>query len=346
MQPEGSNVTNATSVDLYAAGSGTPDGGFLTMPACSVATQFFADVEDEKVIYPKIDIVFVTDISGSMSSSAGEGKTRMEVAKQSLNAAIDELFDSYTKARLRISLVSFGTTCTYSDDPAQNSALDKPLTDVSGRQELKNVVAGYAPDGCTPTYAGVRLGIDQLAASDPGTEKFVFLVSDGEPNGREAEVARVTDLMRETRYSDIQFYSSAITDTANLIGWMAHMSSDRCGRNWSVRNGPADATGGCEPANNIEYAYDGGTAAEIRTMYSSIIDSILGVTVRYLTGTNDTLRNSAGTIRSGKGIPLPFPDGFVCSPTAGNQNVRFSVAFNAQGTVNFSNFKMTYCPAR
>lgn len=265
----------------------------------------------------------------------------MEVAKESLTVAIDELFNSYTRARLRIGLVSFGTTCTYSDEPDQNSRLDMVLTDSSGRQALKDAVATYRPQSCTPTMAGVNLGIRQLFTSEPGTKQILILMSDGEPNGREAEVQRVADVIREPRYADFQFYSAAITSDTRLKAWMEHMSGDDCGRSWSSTS--ADE---CKPKNNVEYAYAAGNAAGIRAMYDGIVDSILGVTVRYLTSTSGVLQGSAGTIRSGKGIPLPFPEGFVCSPTGGNQTVRFSVAFNAQGTVNFSNFKLTYCPVR
>ncbi len=339
VQPEGSNATS-TSIDLFAAGSGTPDGGFLTIPACTAATQFFADVDDAKLVYPKIDIVFVTDISGSMTTSVGGGKTRMEVAKASIHAAIDELFDTYTKATLRVGLVSFG----YSNTAATAARQDKGLLPATQRQELLDTVDAYAATGgYTPTYYGVQQGIALIQTGDPTAKKFVILMTDGDPTGGEAVVTQVYNLMRMPDNSAISFSSAAITTDQHLIGWTAHMSSELCGGSSSAQLAQrAD----CQPKENVRYAYDGGTEAAIRDMYANIIDGILGVTLRYLTTTNQVLTGSAGTVRSGKGIPLPFPDGFVCDPTGGSKNVRFSVAFNAGGAVNFSNFKMTYCPVR
>ncbi|MFC1788008.1 IPT/TIG domain-containing protein [Patescibacteria group bacterium] len=64
-----------TEIDIYSLQSGdTPDRATIQIPACSVGTQLIADITvSSDYVPPSIDIVFVTDLSGSMSTTVTSG---------------------------------------------------------------------------------------------------------------------------------------------------------------------------------------------------------------------------------------------------------------------------------
>jgi len=150
----GSSPSDSISLYSYLNDEGdSPDNAALYIPACNVATKITADVNDSEVIPPDVDIVFVTDLSGSMDwdvdaskycnggSNDGDacssdsqcgtgyvcenygapvGVRRIDYVVEATQNAVEDLFDAYSGngADMQISLVSFsGSTGICSGGP-------------------------------------------------------------------------------------------------------------------------------------------------------------------------------------------------------------------------------------
>ncbi len=341
----------------------TPDNAALIVPACGVATSITAGVSNEDVELPSVDIVFVTDLSGSMDDTPegetpGEGEySRIEYVAEATADAIEELLDVYggVTADLRVGLVS------YQGSDAQDDLLEAGLDSmIDDESSLLSVVAGYNTDatsGSTPTAAGVEKALDILQAeSETDTLKIVVLLSDGDPrksldgsscetftygytaeaggsqtaNGYEACAAEVrydSDLI--AGHPSVVFYSAVISDDPDLQGWMAHESSEECD-GLDISN--ADECG------SESYAFIATDADGITEMYEAIVDSILNTTV---TTTSNNI-NTTDQVETREGATIPFPEGFQC--TYEEQSIPIRNIFYGTGAMEFSNFEFTYCP--
>ncbi len=374
--------TPVPSVNLYSAGTGVPDGGFLHIPACTVATGLIADVDDAGVVPPRVDIVFVTDMSDSMRSAPGGGSAtqpnrRIDIVAQSAQESIDRFVEEFgPTGNVRVGLVSFGTI--FNDlatggtiRPPRGFRVDIPLTnimDAGGKQSVQAQLAEYSDEqysaSFAPMYNGVEQAISMLnSASPPADRKIIILLSDGGITNNKTTIGNsnscvpfsytgggvsysdvdacfaetFTELIRPnfpTVSGGIHVYSAALTNNASERGRIAHVSSNVCGNNLTSVND-------CQPRAGIQYAYSGATAADVRGMYQSITDSILNPTVAYAVGG----QVSGASIAKGRGVPLPFPQGFVCDPNNAQQ-VPFNISFAGTGTLNISNVRFAYCPAR
>jgi len=125
MSTEEDEEVQIDDIDLFSFGSGdSPDTALMYFPACSVATSMTADVSFENLTASTLQVVFVTDLSTSMTWEVGnddvpnnltdEGEaypnepTRLEVVQDALIVAISEIFDSVEDGRAQIALVSYG----------------------------------------------------------------------------------------------------------------------------------------------------------------------------------------------------------------------------------------------
>jgi cysteine-rich repeat protein len=124
----------ADAINLYSFGNDendAPDVGNIFVPACTAATQLIADIDNQNVVLPDVDVVFVTDLSGSMDTEVyGGDDRRIEVVVESTQEAVSTLFDAYAdfaSSTLRIGLVSFHQS---------SATLDEPLIDLSGESAL------------------------------------------------------------------------------------------------------------------------------------------------------------------------------------------------------------------
>ncbi len=187
----------------------SPDTATLQIPACTVGTWLKADVKKgSDYELPKVDIVFVTDLSGSMGHDIS-GQERIEVVVESTKKAISDLFDVYeansAENNIRIALVSYTSRYTYADsddagwcnvDKKKNITIngswaekisgDRSFAGVNQENDLIARVNTYLDCASwgTPTYNGLKQAMKVFsdeANNDPNALKFVILLSDGDP---------------------------------------------------------------------------------------------------------------------------------------------------------------------
>ncbi|MBI4598832.1 Ig-like domain-containing protein [Candidatus Uhrbacteria bacterium] len=287
IQTELAGATKQTSAELYSYLSGeSPDTAVLFMPACTVGTQVTADVDMSGVTPPSVDVVFVTDLSGSMNTTLDSqtGDSRIEVTVDSTVQAVKDLFDEYAgnAAQMRISTVSFTNTLTDGVDTDGDTTIENSdgcYLGTSTKAALSWIDHGlgsstvereilYDPDtgvetyvdranGATPTAAGLKCAQTVLASST-ADHKVVILLSDGDPTVNLAgsyviDVPEVVSVRDDLISDGVSVFTAAVTSDADLIGYMAHFSSDVCG-----------TCNACEDSCNTECAAecDGGTVTD------------------------------------------------------------------------------------
>ena len=195
VQSEAAGAEPTDSITLYSYlndEGDSPDNGALFIPACSVATTITADIDDTDVTPPDVDIVFLTDLTGSMDDLIGDSR-RIDVAVDSTVDAIEELFDAYssTTATMQIGLVSYTTAyasdsgfCNATTRESLGAFTDSPLVGDSSESSLISLVESYAScvsstTGSTPTYNGVQEAVDLLNTSTADV-KIVIMLNDGD----------------------------------------------------------------------------------------------------------------------------------------------------------------------
>ncbi|MBI4435455.1 Ig-like domain-containing protein [Candidatus Uhrbacteria bacterium] len=182
------------SINLYSylnAEGDSPDNGTLTVPACAVATTITADLDDANITPPDVDIVFVTDLTGSMNDTLG-GDRQIDLAVDSTIDAIEELFDAYdgSGATMQIGLVSYTTSYSNADFCNENNAqsdgarTDSLLVGEDEESSLISYVESYSTcvtstSGSTPTYNGIEEAV-ALFATSTADVKIVIVLSDGD----------------------------------------------------------------------------------------------------------------------------------------------------------------------
>ena len=130
-------------------------------------------------------VVFVVDTSGSMNEEVGaatgeqDGFSIMDVTKHGIRTCACGLRPQDSAA-----IVTFST----------DARVVMPLRkmDAGGKAQLEVALAGIGPNGGTNIWAGLELGLEQLAKG--GT---IFLLTDGQPNYRppRGEVAMLKNAM-------------------------------------------------------------------------------------------------------------------------------------------------------
>ena len=128
-------------------------------------------------------LILVLDGSGSMKEPAGDGRTRMEAAKDGLTGVIDKLPQD-SKAGLRV----YGSTIEDGEGSCTDSELLAPVDDVDPAA-LKAGVNKLKPLGNTPIAYSLKKAYADLPSEGP---RSIVLVSDGEENcgGDPCKVAR------------------------------------------------------------------------------------------------------------------------------------------------------------
>ena len=119
-------------------------------------------------------MMLVMDASGSMSERTGGGATRIQAAKDGLNAVIDALPESQ-----RVGFRVYGASDVAEDDPAACRDSDRVVElGTDNRDDLRRAVDDYEPVGWTPTSHALREAAKDLGDSG---QRTIVLVSDGEP---------------------------------------------------------------------------------------------------------------------------------------------------------------------
>jgi len=112
------------------------------------------------------NLSLVLDVSGSMNWDSGNGQTRLEVAKASLQALIDEVDDL---GNVNVHIV------TFSSSTAESGWF---LDDVQGALDYINALSA---GGGTRYDTALNAQI-QSAAPPPADQNLIYFISDGEPN--------------------------------------------------------------------------------------------------------------------------------------------------------------------
>lgn len=119
-------------------------------------------------------LVLVLDASGSMAEPTGGGQTRIQAAKQALEAVIDALPEDQ-----QVALRVFGAEVEFADQPGACEDSQRVVDlGTDNREQLRDAVASYRPFGETPTGHALREAGSDLGDSG---QRSIVLVSDGEP---------------------------------------------------------------------------------------------------------------------------------------------------------------------
>ncbi|MBI4434671.1 VWA domain-containing protein, partial [Candidatus Uhrbacteria bacterium] len=164
----------------------------LNVDACRLLGAAKVDVQigSGVTIWPApLSVVVVTDLSGSMGTNDVECDadaaldSRIGCAKLALRGdggLLDQLADvRENSGDVRVALVTFG------ESPAEHEPDGfRAVKDATQRQELKDVVQGYAADqGYTRTDQGLQEAVDLLNAEPSTGTKVIIFLTDGQTTG-------------------------------------------------------------------------------------------------------------------------------------------------------------------
>lgn len=379
VQSESAGASASDSIKLFSYlndEGDSPDNGVVYVPACNVATSMTADIDDTDVVLPTVDIVFVTDLSGSMGwepdseSSAAVGYRRIDYVVEATEDAIEYLFDAYGSSdSIQIGLVSFSESIDDASKMGNGYVRDVNLSDYSLEAALTSALEGYLSaigDGTT-TFNGLEEAISMLESSSAEV-KIVVLLSDGAPSLNQDFFTEHAGICN----SDYEWpnYPDDTKDWTNLDACVAEIAdllidggTEGVPRNditfytaaithnkslISYMSHISSNTCSWDDIRDVDecegsYAYTAQSAQEITDMYQEIVDSILGSTVTF-TATDDigATTVSSGTVQAGSDVTLPFPEGFVCQSS--EQTIPIRNTFYGSGSLLFSDFTFTYCP--
>lgn len=142
-------------------------------------------------------VILVLDGSGSMKEPSGDGRTRMEAAKEGLTRVIEALPDD-SKVGLRV----YGSEIEDGAGSCKDSTRLVPVDDVD-KAALTAGVKKLKPLGNTPIAYSLKQAVDDLPDEGP---RSIVLVSDGEENcgGDPCKVAR------DLRKQGTEFYVDVV----------------------------------------------------------------------------------------------------------------------------------------
>lgn len=373
----GAKATTALDLNSYKSGS-SPDEATLTVPACKVATSLTANLDESHRTLPSVAMMFVLDRSSSMSTVVSGTTERIDLLSEAVQDAINNLFSAYgsTGASLSIGFTTMsgahGTDANgngqYDSTEFTNFVAQEPTTDQSTlignvNADISESMVGTGGTG-TPLYESLKQAIDALKA-ETADKKYLVIFSDGniynadlsklytELSAYDADgsgsisgaeyMKAVSDEVDGATSDGMEVFTTAFTSTTCEVSQMARWSSDSCTKSGSSCSGlNAQGNYACEPATNgIEYAYNGTDATSLKTMFTSIIDSIIDITVT-VTDPSDPSSPSHTTVAAGSDVSIPLPSVFSCNASK-SQSLNVHLTFNGTGTINFGTSQVNMC---
>ncbi|HAU66683.1 TPA: hypothetical protein DCW61_05035 [Candidatus Uhrbacteria bacterium] len=386
VQSEISGSEPAEFIDLYSYLNNqgdSPDNATLYIPACNVATILTADLDDKNVVPPDVDIVFVTDLTGTMNNTL-DGSRQIDLAVNSTIDAIEELFDAYgsTDATMRIGLVSYTAKygeskgfCNTSSAQTDGAYTDLGLIDDSGEASLISYVQSYSTcvnsdSGSTPTYNGIEEAVNLLNASTADV-KIVIVLADGDydwidsalsTDGWDSTSDPTTNEACSSTYSKIyngNTYTSKpacaadiyddFVDNSDILFYTAAITSNATYQGYTSHISSNDcAWETSSSASSLSdctgnYAFAGATENEINQMYESIVDSILGTNITF-TATDEGGDTHTTTGEVQSGSNVELPFPEGFVCQSTQQSIPLRNVFYGEGFISFSDFNLTYCP--
>jgi cysteine-rich repeat protein len=196
VQSELAGAIPTDTIDLYSylnAEGNSPDSAVIYVPACEVATEITADISRSGVELPSTNIIFVTDLSGSMSldvngystaSTSSTGQSRVQLVVDSTTQAIESIFDVFEDAEVdvQIGLVGYNFTSTSSGAASTRQVITKSFQSSAGESVLLSSLDLYPSQtfGNTPTGYGMEEAIALMGGSSADNQ-IIILLSDGSP---------------------------------------------------------------------------------------------------------------------------------------------------------------------
>ncbi len=378
----GSKALTTANLYTYSADSTSvlPNAATITVPACTVATGFTADVSLSNVELPQTYIVFITDESRTMRNEVansslpepGEG-SRLSVAVDSMEKAIELLFNDLgenvqigligykglvagecfitTNACIQDSDCSAVTAGDFCNDTDSSLSTGVPFGDTTNgflaedqKAELLAEINGYFPDVKGATYDGDYYG----HGSGHGTftyEAFEQTLDLFEAQGGQTGTANaryIAILLSDGQWTsyDPNIAADNMKDFGYEVYTAVLSTVDEYIDNMEAWSSNEPGQG--VGANGVDYSYQADTEVELEAMYEQIIDSILSIGVTLTASSNGTATQTIGNIKEGANIPLPFPEGFVCDPEA-EQEIPIQFTFPGVGLIEVSNVRMNSC---
>jgi cysteine-rich repeat protein len=368
----GARASASVSLNSFSdsATSTLPNAATVTVPPCTAVGAFTGNISLKAVNQPDVYVTFVLDRSGSMgstlvpSTSSTPAKSRMKVAQEVLSGSVSALYDEFG-TRMHVGLVGFSDyagTGLASNAKLSSCAAPAPITsggtsyscsvttpfdgfmDETDETDVLARIDSYVIDNKTQTDDGLSAAkklLDDKATDVTNVRKIIILLSDGAPtddtgkpdSGVTNAAAAATDL----KTAGYELYTVALTDVESLKTNMKEWSS-----NSAAATTDSETSYAYNLDNNIDYAYDGSTAEELTSVYESIVDSIVGVTLSFVTSSGSTTTLSTATLVAGTDLPLPWPSGFACDGVT-TQKLPVQITFGGEGQIEFSNVKYSYC---
>jgi Mg-chelatase subunit ChlD len=190
-------------------------GGRIPAPSALVASTPVASppAADHSTTGP-VSILFVADVSGSMSYDPLGGTTKIEMEKEALRQAIGMLADGD-----EVGILVFNDRQTWA----------VRMTTIDGRASRDRIdaaIGGISADGGTEIYSALSVGFDAIAKSDADV-RHVLLLSDGK--SRTGSIDSYRQLVEDGVAGGITLSTVAIGDDADtaLLSLLATIGNGR-----------------------------------------------------------------------------------------------------------------------
>lgn len=350
-----------------------PNAASITVPACSVATSFSANISLANVEPPTTYVVFLTDesftmkyeVSNDTTPETGE-RTRLQVAVDSMEVAFDDLFDGLDQ-HVEIASIGFKglvrnecfistNACTtdancsavtpgdFCNDSTSSLQTGIPYGDLfdfvdeGGKSSLLAEVGGYFPDVKHAGFTGH--GTFTYEALEEALDLFE------EVGGRQGNAnARYIGILLSDGEVPVNAFDPAIAaDKFDDFGYELYTAVFSTNPEFisNMEDWSSNESGRSSGANGLDYSYVASTEAQLAGMYEQIIESILSINVTLTTSDGGTPTQTSANVIEGANVSLPFPEGFVCDPAA-EQQVPLQFAFPGVGQLEVSNVRMNAC---
>lgn len=156
------------------------------------------------------NLFFVIDVSGSMNELVVGTRTRLDLVKDQMVKALDQL-DAIRQSREIVMHIGINA---FSAD--QNLLIERRAVDTAGIADLKAFVTGLTAIGGTPYNVFMQRIVDYFTYPSPGFRRAAFMITDGAPEpASTADLAALIgrDVIRRTGA-----YSKAVDNDVSLYG--------------------------------------------------------------------------------------------------------------------------------
>lgn len=162
-------------------------------------------------------VLILMDVSGSMSTDAGTGQSKLELAKGAAISALDQLVDTD-----EVGLWTFTTQMPTASGITDELVPIGPLSQTRG--DLTAALTGLTPLNGTPLYAATKLAVTQMNnTAEAGYINAVVLLTDGKNEYSDQDLNGLVSQLQGSavengvRVFSIAYGSDADLDTLKLI---------------------------------------------------------------------------------------------------------------------------------